>query len=61
MPNGAEEKTTIELLAIAGNPEHTLWTAALLELNDRVIEENDDDDSPQHRGGVRPGHAPILP
>lgn len=61
MPNGAEEKTTIELIDIVSNCEHTLYTAACIELADRIIEENDADDSPQHRGGIRPYRAPIVP
>lgn len=60
MPNGAESLTTVELIAVLKNPEHALWTAAGMEMSDRVIEENDADDDEQHRGGVRPGHAPLI-
>ncbi len=61
MPNGAESYSTVDLLTIAANPEHTLNTAAFLELNDRIIKQGDADDNAQSRGGIRPGHAPILP
>lgn len=61
MPNGAETLTTIQLIAVLKNPEHTLYTAAGIEIEDRVIEASDADDDTQHRGGIRPGHAPILP
>lgn len=57
-----EEKTTEELLTIIqqgflSQPQG----AALAELQARMIAENDDDDSVQHRGGIRPKHAPIVP
>lgn len=57
-----EEKTTQELLEViqAGFLSQPQGEA-LAELLDRVIEENDDDDSVQHRGGIRPHHAPIVP
>lgn len=56
-----EELTTIQLLDIIANIEAANWTMALQELESRVIQENDADDTPQHRGGIRPTHAPIVP
>jgi len=56
------DKTSAEL--VANMYEFTLspgLAAIVDELNGRIIEENDDDDTPQHRNGIRPGHAPILP
>lgn len=52
---------TTELLEIAGEPAHIAWQEAIDELKFRVIKQDDDDDTPQHRGGVRPTHAPIVP
>lgn len=57
-----EEQTTEQLLEVI---QQGFLSApqgeALTELQARIIKENDEDDSAQHRGGVRPLHAPIVP
>lgn len=60
MPNGAESYSTVDLLTIAADPENALYTAAFLELNDRIIKQGDADDNAQSRGGIRPYHSPLV-
>lgn len=52
--------STADLLDIAAEPTHFQWEAAIEELKFRLIKQGDSDDSAQHRGGIRPLHAPIV-
>lgn len=57
-----EEQTTAQLLeTIQAGFLSQPQSEALDELFARIIKQNDVDDSAQHRGGVRPNHAPIVP
>jgi len=60
MPN-IQNFTTEELLEALGQYVAPAGDDLFEELVSRVIKENDDDDSEQHRGGIRPRHAPIVP
>lgn len=53
--------TTIALVSyIKNNPEAANLGGAWVELESRIIEENDADDTTQHRGGIRPENAPRV-
>ena len=60
MPQTPENMSTMELLnelqQYILNPGMQYYN----ELLNREIKEEDDDDTEQHRGGVRPYHAPLV-
>jgi len=60
MPN-IQNFTTEELLEALGQYVAPAGDALFAELTGREIKEDDDDDTLQHRGGIRPRHAPIVP
>lgn len=45
---------------IKNNVEAGNWSTACAEMDARFIQENDADDTEQHRGGIRPEHAPRV-
>lgn len=58
MPN-LKHLTTMQLLAEFDQYMLQQEVAAIVtELKEREIKENDEDDTPQHRGGIRPEQAP---
>jgi hypothetical protein len=53
--------TTEQLIDFVEDGNQIGHQDAVDELRARLIKENDADDSPQHRGGIRPTHQPINP
>jgi hypothetical protein len=60
MPTGLEDVPTMTLLDYVYDCEFSNRQNAYDELKAREIKENDADDSTQHRGGIRPGHSPLV-
>lgn len=59
--NPWENADTTQLVETIKDPNNMGWQDAVDELEYRIIKQDDDDDTPEHRGGVRPKHRPILP
>lgn len=61
MPETIADATTMQLIEWLNDCEFSNRNMVYLELKAREIKENDPEDAPDTRGGIRPKHHSIVP